>query len=351
MTNPTKNAASGQNPIRRHLLVLLVAAYFCSTYFPQPGLWLRAPFSTSSHVSLIHLMLATLLFTLGLSISWSRIGEVIGECKWVGVTFAVRLAACVALILAAHLMPVELSATIVGFVLIMAAPTAASSSGWSMQLGCSESVTLAVIMGSTIANVISAPLILALGIYLGPDSTAQPLGFLREVFDASFVLPWVVMPTLLGISVRSVIPNRAESLRNSGHAISPIILLLLNYSNGSSSLPQLRESHSMLAASATIAGCIGLFTMVSLSTHWLAGWLGADRSQRLSASLGAGMSNTGLALVVATMAMPKEVEIHLAIIVYTFVQHFSVAVLARMSEWGKWPWKPAAVSAKEIGGD
>ena len=330
--------------IRRHLLVLLVAAYFCSTFFPRPGLWLRAPFSTASQVSLIHLMLATLLFTLGLSISWSRIGEVIGECKWVGVTLAVRLATCVALILLAHLVPIGLSATIVGFVLVMAAPTAASSSGWSMQLGCSESVTVAVIMGTTIVSVISAPLILALGVYLGPDSTAQSLGLLRDVFDASFVLPWVVMPTLLGISIRSVFPNEAVSLRNIGHALSPIILLLLNYSNGSSSLPQLRESHSISAASVTIAGCIGLFTIVSLCTSLLSGWMGADRSQRLSAILGAGMCNTGLALVVATMAMPKEVEIHLAIIVYTFVQHFSVALLTRFPRIGAKGRRQASVS-------
>lgn len=329
--------------IRRHLLVLLVVAYLGSTFIPQPGLWLQAPFSTASRVSLIHLMLATLLFTLGLSISWNRLFEVIRECKWVGITLAARLAVCGLLFLLTPMLPLAFSSTMVAFILIMATPTAASSSGWSMQLGCSESVTIAIILGTTMASVVTAPLILALGVELGPIITSEPLGLLREVFDPNLVLLWVLLPTLLGISTRSVFPNRGETLRGFGYAISPIVLLLLNYANASSSLPQLREAPSISTALATIVGCIALFTSISTGVNLFANYLGADRSRRLSLILGAGMCNTGLALIVATQAMPKEVEIHMAIIAYKFVQHFSVAVLARFPEAGEWTlWRPRA---------
>lgn len=335
--------------IRRHLLVLLVAAYFCSTFFPTPGLWLQAPFSTASRVSLIHVMLATLLFTLGLSISWNRLHEVIRECQSAGIVLVVRMAMCGLLILLTPVFPTAFTAAMVGFILIMATPTAASSSGWSMQLGCNESVTIAIILGTTIASAVTAPLILSFGAQMPPEAAGEALSLLREVFDPGLVLYWVLIPTLLGISTRSLFARRAETLRKFGHAISPVVLLLLNYANASSSLPQLREAPSISTAAATVIGCIVLFTSTTCLIRLASIMIGADRSRRLSLILGAGMCNTGLALIVATQAMPKDVEIHMAIIAYKFVQHFSVAILARMPESKQ--WKPVAVSAKEISGN
>lgn len=318
--------------VRTHLLVLLVVAYLCSTFFPEPGLRLRATFSTASHVSLIHLLLATLLFTLGLSVSWDRTGEVVRECKWLGAALAVRLAACLTLAFVSRIAfadsPAGLSGLLVGLILVMAMPTAASSSGWSMQLGCNQSVTVALIIGMTVFSVVSAPIMLAASGWLAAEGAARELRLLRTAFDAQSLFALVLMPTLLGISTRSLAPQFAIKLREFGVAISPVLLLLLNYSNGSISLPQLRSSLSFLSATTLLLGCVGLFVTVAVVTKLVTGWLRAERATQLSAILGTGMSNTGLALTLATLAMQEQVELHLAIIVYTFIQHFSVALLA-----------------------
>ncbi len=277
-------------------------------------------------ISPIHLLLATLLFVLGLSVPREQLGAITRQSKWVAESLLVRLAICLMLFAASHFLPATCAATLIGLTIVMMAPAAASSAGWSMQIRASESATATLILGTTVASAITAPLVLWIGQWIAPEAVGESLGALADGFTIRFVFPWIVLPTLLGITVRAIAPDFAKSLYHFGHALSPVILLLLNYSNGSSSLPEAMSTTTTGRAALIIGSCVALHLATRIAVHLLLAF-GNNESPEVKNSvlLGTVMSNTGLALVIATMAIPVAVESHLAIIGYTFVQHFAVA--------------------------
>ncbi len=109
----------------------------------------------------------------------------------------------------------------------------------------------------------------------------------------------------------------------------------MNYANASSSLPQLRFQIDPAYLSGVAAGCALLFLSLVMTTMWATSKCGAERPQQLSIVLGTCMSNTGLALVLATVALPSHMGVHVAIIAYTFVQHLGVAMLSK--RWNDMP--------------
>ena len=313
--------------VRQHLLLLLMVAYVCSAYFPTLGLRLRTPITQSISISMLHLMLATLLFVLGLSVPREKLAKIIGHGKWIAASLLVRCITCMVLFAICNVLPATCTAAILGLTLVMVAPAAASSAGWSMQIRANESTTVALIVGTTLSSAIIAPWILLLGRQIAPGTMDESLALLSSGFTVEFVIPWVVLPTIAGIAVRAIFPELAKSLYRYGHAASPVILLLLNYSNGSSSLPRISSTTTTVRAAIILGGCtLAILTLSFLMR--LAISPAISEGARDSAVLGTVMSNTGLVLVIATMAIPDAIESHLAIIAYTFVQHIVVATWA-----------------------
>ena len=121
-------------------------------------------------ISMLHLMLATLLFVLGLSVPREKLGATIGHGKWAAASLLVRCITCMVLFAIGNVLPATCTATILGLILVMVAPAAASSAGWSMQIRANESTTVALIVGTTLSSAISAPWILLLGRQIAPGT-------------------------------------------------------------------------------------------------------------------------------------------------------------------------------------
>ena len=162
--------------VRQHLLALLVVAYICSAFLPGLGIRLREPITVSASVSMIYLLLAILLFTLGLSIPREKLPTAFLELKWVAVFVLLRLVACGLLLIACRLVQATNGIPALGIAVVLAAPTAASSAGWSMQWQAKESVTIALIVGSTLAVTATAPWAFSMGTSVAPARDRRTYG-------------------------------------------------------------------------------------------------------------------------------------------------------------------------------
>ena len=308
-----------------------------SAVVPSYGLALRQPLIEKAHFSSVHFMLAALLFTLGLSVPLGELMRIRDAWRWLGGYLSIRLFVVAFLSWTCRGyfnessggFPADSWGPIVGLLLVAAAPTAASSAGWSMQMKASKSLTAILILGTTLMSIAVVPFCLAAAASAMGGDAGNAVSAIRQNFSAAFVLPWVFCPVVVGMATRACAPRLAVRLRKLGHYCNPFVLLLLNYSNGATSLSRWSESMSTAASIATLGGAVGMFVVLCLLGTSLGKLLRADRSVRDSFTIGASMSNTGLILVVATLALPDRVEVHLPIIFYTFVQHIGVALFGR----------------------
>ena len=312
---------------KRYLLPLLAGTYVLATFVPEPGRWFRAPLAAGLEATPVHILLGMLLFALGLSTPWARVGDLLQHGKWIGLSLLFRGTLFCAIALSIPVVPSQWSIGAAGFLLLLAMPSAASSSGWCLHIGSSQSVCLAMIAGTTLATTLTAPLLLRIGAALAPAEIAVVVADILAACELDFVLAWILGPMLLGMTLCSWAPAIGSQIQRLERPAAPIAFLL-NYANASSSLPQLRVVTDATFVLGLFVGCIVLFITLAAITMWSTSRLNAGSPKRISTVLGTCMSNTGLALVLATVALPTDVTLHLAIIMYTFVQHLGVAILA-----------------------
>jgi len=231
--------------VRQYFLALLVLAYGCSFCFPWLGQRLRTEFSSATEVSCVHLMLSVLLLTLGLSVRLDKPTQILAQARWIGLFFLVRMLAVILLAVSLGWVASTYTGSVVGFVLLLAAPSAASSAGWSLHWKASQTTSAALSIGTTLLSLVFGPLCLTVAGAIGQGVGALGSGIvdleqLRHSFRVSFVVPWVVLPTFVGVAWRWLAPRSAERIRSMGHLANPLILLLLNYSNAATSLSKIQ---------------------------------------------------------------------------------------------------------------
>jgi BASS family bile acid:Na+ symporter len=149
--------------------------------------------------------------------------------------------------------------------------------------------------------------------------------------SSSFLGLWVVLPSLLGIAVRLMMSEAWQAgVMPSLKLVNSIVLLLLNYSNASVSLPQAMadRDYDFLAITLAITGglCLTLFA----AGHGLSRLFKLDQAERVSLMFGLGMSNNGTGLVLASLALSSYPNIMVPIIFYNLVQHIVAGTLQEM---------------------
>ena len=145
---------------------------------------------------------------------------------------------------------------------------------------------------------------------------------------ASFLGVWVILPTLLGILAHmlagEILVTRVMPYLK---IINYCILLLLNYSNASLTLPNVVSQPDMdfLAVTLTIvmALCISAFS----SGYVLARFSQASNSETVSLIFGLGMNNNGTGLVLASVALADHPQVMLPVIFYNLVQHLVASIV------------------------
>lgn len=109
--------------------------------------------------------------------------------------------------------------------------------------------------------------------------------------------------------------------------INLCILLLLNYSNASLSLPQALAKPDIdflgLILFVVVALCLAGFA----TGYLISRMLHTQRSDRASLMFGLGMNNNGTGLVLVSMALADHAQVMLPIIFYNLVQHLVASLV------------------------
>jgi BASS family bile acid:Na+ symporter len=122
----------------------------------------------------------------------------------------------------------------------------------------------------------------------------QVLHDLAQYGSAAFLGLWVVLPSLLGLCLRWLLP---ESRLAAGMPYvklgNSIILLTLNYSNASVSLPKAVAEHDLDFLALTLSITTGLCMAAFSAAYWLSCLFDTDEAERISLMYGLGMNNNG----------------------------------------------------------
>ncbi|APR87533.1 Bile acid sodium symporter [Minicystis rosea] len=326
---------------QRRLLWLLLCGYAVAWLFPGPGVRLRdvsagsLPWWSGGRVDLSVplLLLAFLLANAGFSARAQELKHLTRHLRLLllGLLASTLLPVIFALVVALLTAPLHddaLQGILVGLALIGSMPVAGSSTAWAQNAGGNLVLSLGLVSISTLVSPLLAPLDLHLVAYMARGDYAEDLHELASQGSSGFLVVAVVVPSLLGVLVRAVLePKAREALAPTLKLLNLIALLVLNYSNAASALPQAfnHPDWALLVISivTTSSLCVAGF-----GGAWLiARAMGAGVAERLSLMFGVGMSNNGTGLVLASTALPDHPEAILPIIFYNLVQQIMAGIV------------------------
>jgi bile acid:Na+ symporter, BASS family len=352
-------------------LPLLLVSYALAMWLPAPGIWMRSlklgAWFICPPVQIQHLMLGLMLLCAGLTATPGVMLNTLGQFRAiVRVTFLACLVPATAGILAAIALgwltnvPVGVRLAVL---IVAAMPIANSTAGWAAHLGANIGLSLTALMAATILSPwITAPLI-NLGIYCAglQNDGADILPAWGSDMSTFFAM-WVLAPILIGLSLSWLLPPHWIKLAKPWASRSSLVLLLvLNYVNGTVCLPELvsqpgRFFEPLLAATllmgiilaAVITGRIWQLRATPTNTsaalvqgtnprspisRIIPAKAGlqegqANKADHVSLLLALFMRNTGAAMVYTSTALASVPVVSLVVVVYTLIQHLLVATIA-----------------------
>lgn len=321
--------------VHHHLLWLLISAYAIAAVFPSAGLWIRnvtfgnlSIFQTNIHGSLLLLLLATLMFNAGLGVQTSHLQSLVRK---VGVLVA-GLAAnilipivyifCVTLLLQLWHNPEEAQHILVGLALVAAMPIAGASTAWAQNSNGNLALSLGLVLSSTLLSPVVTPMAFYVFGEMASDEYETLLHHLADYGSGTFLGLWVVLPSLLGLCIRFVIPERQLApVMPQVKLINALVLLVLNYSNASVSLPQAMANPDVDFLLLTLGITTGLCIAAFAAAYWISSLFKVDQAERVSLMYGLGMNNNGTGLVLASLVLGSFPQVMVPIIFYNLVQH------------------------------
>jgi BASS family bile acid:Na+ symporter len=209
-------------------------------------------------------------------------------------------------------------------------PIAGSSTAWAQNSDGNISLSLGLVLLSTLLSPITVPIVLHLFSYLTKNDYSEDLQQLASQGTSGFLMLSIVLPSLAGIIVHFVCGEaKIRPLRVALKLANYVILLLLNYSNASTALPQ-AFGNPDVDYLIFIGGTTFVLCVAAYSTGWLLSrWLRANKSDQVSLIFGLGMRNTGTGLVFATSELSAHPAVLLPLIFYTLMQQVIAAVIDR----------------------
>jgi bile acid:Na+ symporter, BASS family len=328
--------------IHVYFLPILIVSYVLAGMAPQAGLALRQvslgsvelPGMGHTNLSLSLIMLSFLLFNAGIGIKTSEL-KGLSKRPWLVVAgFLANTMVPVVLVLMFHGLlikwhnPDELQNLLVGLALIAAMPIAGSSAAWAQNANGNISLSLGLVLASTILSPFTTPMVLHLYGLLTHGDYSEDLHELAQQGTNAFLCLTVVLPSLLGITAHKLLgEERTAALKPTLKLINFIFLLTLNYSNASTSLPQV-FSHPDWDLMAFVL----FITFVVCSVAFGAGWaisrfFKTDMSDRAALMFSLGMNNNGTGLVLASAALADHPAVLVPMIFYTLVQQVIAAAV------------------------
>lgn len=237
--------------VKGKFLWLLVACYAAAAFFPGLGLWIRnvllveiSVFGDRTPITLPMLMLALLLLNAGLGVRAP-------ELKRLPQVASVLITGLVA----NDLIPVvfmfgtipligpwldadEVQSILVGFAIIASMPIAGSSTAWSQSVDGNMALSVGLVVSSTLLSPLTTPIAILLLAFLASGDSAEHLHQLAAHGTQVFLMICVVAPAVLGGLIGwGLGENRLGSAKPHLKLLNQLLLLILIYSNASTSLP------------------------------------------------------------------------------------------------------------------
>jgi BASS family bile acid:Na+ symporter len=322
--------------IHRHFIWVILASYAVAAVLPGLGVWIRNAAlggkpaqSTELVVSLPVLMLASLLFNAGLGVHAEELRHLLQKPKVLLGGVVGNLAAPLVFILALSLMmrawhnADEVQQILVGLALVASMPIAGSSTAWAQNANGNLSLSLGLILLTTALSPLLTPLVLHTVGLVTTGDYSEDLHGLASSGVGAFLGIWVILPSVLGIVVRWVIGSgRFAQMKPYVKLLNYFVLVLLNYSNASLTLPQAVAQPDPDLLGLILGIAVALCVTTFACGYLLARIFRTGRDLMVSLMFGLGMNNNGTGLVLASMALADHPKVMLPIIFYNLVQHF-----------------------------
>ena len=321
--------------VHHHLLWFLISAYFIAAVFPSAGLGIRSVtfgdipiFHTTIHVSLLLLLLATLMFNAGLGVKTSHLKSLLQKTGVLLTGLIANLAIpmiyifCVTLVMRLWYEPDEAQHILVGLALVAAMPIAGASTTWAQNSSGNLALSLGLVLSSTVLSPVITPMALHVFGEMASAEYERVLQDLAAYGSGAFLGLWIVLPSVLGLCVRFAVPEpQLTTVMPFIKLINAVVLLLLNYSNASVSLPQAVADHDFDFLAVTVGITAGLCFAAFASGYGLSRLFKLDQADRVSLMYGLGMNNNGTGLVLASLVLASYPRVMVPIICYNLVQH------------------------------
>ena len=321
--------------VHHHLLWFLLGVYALAAVFPAAGLAIRQVsfgtlsfFQTETQVSVLLVLLAILMFNAGLGLKTSHLKALIHH-KWVllaglsaNVLIPIGYIFCISLLLLLWHNPQEAQHILVGLALVAAMPIAGASTTWTQNSNGNLALSLGLVLLSTVLSPIITPWAFYVFGEMASNEYEAVLHNVSAYGSGGFLGLWVVFPSLLGLSIRMAISEVAlTAVMPYIKLMNSVVLLVLNYSNASVSLPKAVAEHDWDFLAVTLIITTGLCLTAFGVGYWLSRRFGLDQAEAIALMYGLGMNNNGTGLVLASLTLAPYPRVMVPIIFYNLVQH------------------------------
>jgi len=217
---------------------------------------------------------------------------------------------------------------LLGLILVVVMPVANSSAGWSHHSDANVGLSISLILASVLLSPLMVPGLLQLAGRIAPENASISYLSLAGGYAGSFVMMWVILPAAMGVVCRTLfLQQRYDRWKLAIKTATCFCLLLLNYTNGAVSLPEVVKT-----GAGSIVGISAIFTVVLCGLLFFSAWFVSSlcrlsRRDQLAVMYSTGMSNTGVALVLVTSVLPHHTTAHLVVILYTLTQHVLAGIV------------------------
>lgn len=252
--------AKASHFVHARFIWLLIGSYIVAAFFPTMGLSIRS--MSLGTISLPMMMLGFLLFNAGMGVELSSLKNLQNDPLPLVFGLLANLLIPIAYIFMMMLTmkfwhnSEEVQHILVGLALVASMPIAGSSTAWSQNANGNLALSLGLVLGSTSLSPLTTPVALHAVGFMATGDFSEDLHELAGSQTGWFLLISVIIPSILGIVCRQMLgKERIASSKANLKLVNSAILLLLNYSNASISLPRAISNPDLdfLVATLTIA--------------------------------------------------------------------------------------------------
>ncbi len=340
--------------IHRYFIWIIISSYFIAALLPTFGLWIREV-KLSSLVFLQHdidfslppLMLSLLLFNAGLAVKMKELTQLAHKPLVLlsglsgNVVTPLVFIVGISLIMKFWHNPEEVQHILVGLAIVASMPIAGASTAWAQNANGNLALSLGLVLLTTLLSPLLTPLVLHTVGFVTTGDYSEDLHEIASDGVISFLGIWVILPTLLGIVAHNLIgESRLIKVKSPIKLVNYCILVLLNYSNASLSLPKALAQPDLDFLAVMLVIVIALCLATFATGYLLAQVFHTNRKDKVSLMFGLGMNNNGTGLVLVSVALADHPQVMLPIILYNLVQHLiascvDFALFQRETTWHK----------------